>query len=261
MLGLHQPRAPAAGTRLLLESAVRHGRHRFVFIYSTAVYGIPDPHPIREDEALLGIGTCGQAKIDAEALFTQARERDLCMPVLRPKSVVGPERLDAFRLLYDWAPAGRNIPVLGQGNDLYPLLDVEDLCEAIWQCLTLDADCVDATFNIGAAAFGTARRQRAAEAVGHHQRRLQAHRDEQEVIVRAQSLVVGQGAQRQLPLVAVDAAQVHLQRPDIGLGARARRSRKAALFRHELYSAKSSSRRGGWRVEPAQGPIPRGDMS
>lgn len=145
------------GTRLLLEAAVRHGMDRFVFISSTAVYGIPGPHPIREDEALHGIGPYGQAKIDAEALCAQARERRLCVPVLRPKSFVGPERLGAFELLYDWAHAGRSFPVLGKGDNVYQLLDVDDLCEAIWQCLTLDAARVDDTFNIGAAEFGTMR--------------------------------------------------------------------------------------------------------
>jgi nucleoside-diphosphate-sugar epimerase len=145
------------GTRLLLDAALRLGVARFIFISSTAVYGIPQPHPISEDDALHGVGPYGQAKIEAEKLCTQARARGLCVPVLRPKSFVGPERLGAFELLYDWAFEGHGFPVLGSGENAYQLLDVEDLCEVIWRCMTLDRGLVDETFNVGALEFGSMR--------------------------------------------------------------------------------------------------------
>jgi nucleoside-diphosphate-sugar epimerase len=62
-----------------------------------------------------------------------------------------------FELLYDWACDGRNFPVLGSGNNRYQLLDVEDLCRAIYLCATADRDLVNATFNVGAETFGTMR--------------------------------------------------------------------------------------------------------
>ncbi len=145
------------GTGLLLDTALRLGVTRFVFISSTAVYGIPQAHAIREDDPLHGVGPYGQAKIEAERLCAQARARGLCVPVLRPKSFVGPERLGAFELLYDWACDGHGFPVLGSGDNAYQLLDVEDLCEAIWHCLTLERALVDDTFNVGALEFGSMR--------------------------------------------------------------------------------------------------------
>jgi nucleoside-diphosphate-sugar epimerase len=68
---------------------------------------------------------------------------------------VGPERLGVFALLYDWALDGRNFPMIGSGRNRYQLLDVADLCDAIWLCLTLPAAQVNHTFNIGAAEFQT----------------------------------------------------------------------------------------------------------
>jgi nucleoside-diphosphate-sugar epimerase len=65
--------------------------------------------------------------------------------------------LGVFELLYDWAYEGRNFPVLGAGDNLYQLLDVEDLCEAIHLCATLDPSRVNDTFNVGAKQFGTMR--------------------------------------------------------------------------------------------------------
>jgi nucleoside-diphosphate-sugar epimerase len=145
------------GTRIVLESARRHGVPRFVHVSSTAVYGIPDHHPIQEDDPLQGVGPYGEAKIAAEQACLEFRAQGLCVPILRPKSFVGPERLGVFELLFDWAADGRNFPVLGSGGNRYQLLDVEDLCAAIHLCATLDRERVNDTFNIGAKEFGTMR--------------------------------------------------------------------------------------------------------
>jgi len=145
------------GACILLESALRSGVRRFINISSTAVYGIPDHHPIDEDDRLDGVGPYGESKIRAETLCTAYRTKGLCVPQLRPKSFVGPERLGAFELLYDWAYDGRNFPVLGSGNNLYQLLDVEDLCRAIQLCGTAPAEQVNDTFNVAAKDFGTMR--------------------------------------------------------------------------------------------------------
>ena len=145
------------GTRMLISSAVAHGVERFIFISSTAVYGIPDHHPLLETDRLQGVGPYGESKIRAEALCLKARENGLCISILRPKSFVGPERLGAFELLYSWAYAGRNFPVLGSGDNRYQLLDVEDLCQAIELCATAARGRANDTFNVGAARFGTMR--------------------------------------------------------------------------------------------------------
>jgi nucleoside-diphosphate-sugar epimerase len=145
------------GTRTVLESAVQHGVTRVVHVSSTAVYGIPDHHPIRETDALQSVGPYGAAKVEAENICVAFRERGLIVPILRPKSFVGPERLGVFALLYEWALEGRGFPLLGNGRNRYQLLDVEDLCDAIRLCLVLPAHVVNDTFNIGAKEFGTIR--------------------------------------------------------------------------------------------------------
>jgi nucleoside-diphosphate-sugar epimerase len=145
------------GTKTLLAAAEKEHVERFVHISSTAVYGIPDHHPISEDDPLDGVGPYGKAKIMAEEACLAYRKRGMVLPILRPKSFVGPERLGVFALLYDWAKDGRHFPMLGSGSNRYQLLDVEDLCEAIYLCLTLDGDAVNDTFNIGAKVFTSMR--------------------------------------------------------------------------------------------------------
>lgn len=143
------------GTRNVVDSAYQHGVERFIHISSTAVYGIPDHHPLYEDDQLDGVGPYGEAKIRAEEVCAEYREKGLCVPIIRPKSFIGPERLGVFALFYDWAKDGHNFPMLGNGHNRYQLLDVEDLCDAIYLCATLDRDVVDDVFNIGAKEFTT----------------------------------------------------------------------------------------------------------
>ncbi|MFN2370975.1 MAG: NAD-dependent epimerase/dehydratase family protein, partial [Candidatus Krumholzibacteriia bacterium] len=143
------------GTRTVLEAASRHGVARVVHISSTAVYGVPDHHPLLETDELVGVGPYGKAKIAAERVCEEFRARGLVVPVLRPKSFIGPERLGVFALLYDWAKDGRGFPMIGSGRNRYQLLDIADLCQAIWLCATLPAEVVDDVFNIGAKEFTT----------------------------------------------------------------------------------------------------------
>lgn len=143
------------GTRQVLEAASCAGVERMVMISSTAVYGVPDHHPIYEDDRLVGVGPYGKAKIAAEDVCLEYRAKGMCVPILRPKSFIGPERLGVFALLYDWAYTGHGFPMIGSGENRYQLLDVEDLCEAIHLCCTLDHDVVNDTFNVGATEFTT----------------------------------------------------------------------------------------------------------
>jgi nucleoside-diphosphate-sugar epimerase len=145
------------GTKNVMTAAVTNGIKRVVHISSTAVYGIPDHHPLLETDKLIGVGPYGAAKIEAEKVCESFRKEGLIVPIIRPKSFVGPERLGAFALLYDWALDARNFPMIGSGENRYHLLDVQDLCEAIYLCATLADDMVNDVFNIGAEDFATMR--------------------------------------------------------------------------------------------------------
>ena len=145
------------GTTNVVDSAYTHGVDRVIHISSTAVYGIPDHHPLREDDRLDGVGPYGKAKIRAEQVCIKYRGKGMCIPIIRPKSFVGPERLGVFALFYDWAKDGKGFPMIGNGKNRYQLLDVEDLCDAIYLAATGDRERVNDTFNIGAREFTSMR--------------------------------------------------------------------------------------------------------
>lgn len=142
-----------SGTENVLQEARDAGVQRVVFISSTAVYGVPEKHPIDEDDPLVGVGSYGESKIDAEGLCRVAAVETT---IVRPKTFIGPERLGVFEILFDWIREGRRIYILGQGHNRYQLLAVEDLVDAIVRAATVPG-AARQTFNVGATEFGTVR--------------------------------------------------------------------------------------------------------
>ena len=143
------------GAAVVMAESLDAGVRRFVLISSTAVYGVPERHPIREGDPLVGVGWYGESKIDAENLCGQFGRRGLANVIIRPKTFVGPERLGVFEILFDWIREGRRIPILGSGDNRYQLLAVEDLVDAVVK--SFDAPVSGLALNVGAGSFGTVR--------------------------------------------------------------------------------------------------------
>src|ERR1043166_5789908 len=143
------------GAAVTLTAALEAGVRRAILISSTAVYGVPEIHPIPEDAPLVGVGHYGESKIEAERVAQDVGRRGLDVVILRPKTFLGPERLGVFEILFDWIREGRRIPILGNGSNRYQLLAVEDLVEAT--IAAASADVAGETFNVGATEFGTVR--------------------------------------------------------------------------------------------------------
>ncbi len=144
------------GTRNVLEAALGAGVRRVIAISSTALYGIPEIHPLYEDSALAPLGLYGQSKFELEQACLAYRARGLDVAIVRPKTFIGTGRLGLFQILFDWIQHGKKIPILGAGNNRYQLLAVADLVDALWRIATRSA-AANELFNIGAARFGTVR--------------------------------------------------------------------------------------------------------
>lgn len=145
------------GTRQMLAAAKQAKIKRFIYISSTAVYGVPKKHPIEETDPRIGVGPYGISKIQAEDLCFSGIKAGQPITIIRPKTFVGTERLGVFEILFDWIHDGKRIPVVGNGKNRYQLLDVDDLVEAIFRFSSKaknDSRANDA-FNIGAKVFHT----------------------------------------------------------------------------------------------------------
>jgi len=111
---------------------------------------VPKKHPLYEHDPMVGVGPYGETKVQGEGICAEFREQGMCVPVIRPKTFIGTARLGVFQILYDWVDSGKRIPVIGNGENLYQLLEVTDLVEAIMLACTVDPQLANDTFNVGA---------------------------------------------------------------------------------------------------------------
>jgi len=160
------------GSRAVLAAAREAGVERLVHISSTAVYGLPKVVPTTEDHPYEPVDTYSTAKADAERLAVGYRDQGMLVPVLRPKTFLGPGRMGLFAMLFEWAEEGRNFPVLGRGDVRIQMLHLDDLVDAVVTVMHAPAGTANDTYNLGAVEFGTLREdfQAVLDAAGHGRR-------------------------------------------------------------------------------------------
>ncbi len=144
------------GTNNVLTAALEQHVKRVVFISTTAVYGVPKHLPEKEDSPLDPIGYYGESKVRGEELCFAFEKRGLESNIIRPKTFLGPERLGVFSLWFEAMFNGHRIFILGNGNNKYQLLAVEDVVDAVFRALTSRVH--GEIFNIGAEKFQTWRK-------------------------------------------------------------------------------------------------------
>lgn len=215
----------AADTRNVLQAAVRNRVDRVVFLSSSAVYGAHEHHLMHEADELRGSGPEAASRIEAEYLCQDARLGGLCVPILRCADIVGPGCGGLYGQLFEYAAAGRHFFISAPGWRTCQVLDLEDVCAAVYRCLTLRAALVNDTFNLGAADFSTVRDcfQAVLDQAGHGKRVISLPWP------LAAALRVLESRQP-VPVVADNALSVrHIENK---LDFRARHSSPATLLRH-----------------------------
>ena len=143
------------GTATLLAAAAEAGVRRVVFVSSAVVYGLTRERPVSERAPPAPIDAYGASKVEAEAVCRAFARRGLEVVILRPSAVVGPGRLGAFGILFEWVREGRRVYTLGSGTNRYQLVDVDDLADAV--VLAGEEPVAGETFNVGATVTGTVR--------------------------------------------------------------------------------------------------------
>jgi nucleoside-diphosphate-sugar epimerase len=142
------------GTRTLLDACRAAGVKKVVHTSSSAVFGAPDRNPVTEETQPRPGEDYGRAKLAAEELCREAVARGLDVSIIRPRTIMGHGRLGIMQILFEWVRQGRNIPVLGRGDNLYQFVHADDLADA---CVRAAGRPGPEIFNIGAERFSTMR--------------------------------------------------------------------------------------------------------
>ena len=141
------------GTKNLLEAAKINGVRKVIYISSSAVYGIPEKVPILENDQRTPVETYGVSKKKAEDIcYHYIENHGLDISIIRPRTILGENRLGIFSILFEWINKGKDIPVLNNGENFYQFVHIEDLNQATYKCSLIKGS---DTFNIGAEKFGS----------------------------------------------------------------------------------------------------------
>ena len=142
------------GMENLLHAAKVGDVGKVVYTSSSAVFGIPERNPVNEKMQPMPAEAYGRAKFEAENLCLKANLQGLDVTIIRPRTILGHGRLGIFSILFDWVADGVDVFVLGSGDNIYQFVHAEDLADA---CIEASRRTGPATYNIGAAEFGTMR--------------------------------------------------------------------------------------------------------
>jgi nucleoside-diphosphate-sugar epimerase len=142
------------GTENILKAAHEAGVNKLIYTSSSAVFGVPDINPVTEATRPKPGEEYGLAKYKGELMCHQYQSLGLDVSIIRPRTIMGHGRLGIFQILFEWIAEGYNIPVLGDGNNIYQFVHSDDLAEA---CILAGNRSGSDIFNCGAAVFGSMR--------------------------------------------------------------------------------------------------------
>lgn len=142
------------GTSNLLSAAQANRVAKIIFTSSTAVFGIPRELPIRRSTRPSPCEPYGRTKVEAEQLCEKYINKGLDITIIRPRTILGHGRLGLFQMLFEWVREGRNVPVMGNGANVFQFIHAHDLAEASIRAAQKSGSKI---YNIGTDRFGTMR--------------------------------------------------------------------------------------------------------
>ncbi len=122
----------AGGTRNVLEASMQNEVQSVVHLSSTAVYKIPKKgDKIDENYPIKPVSAYGRAKYHAEEICFEYMKKGLGVSIIRPRTILGTDRLGIFSILFDWIMHDKPIFIFGDGSNLFSYISISDLTESI----------------------------------------------------------------------------------------------------------------------------------
>lgn len=143
------------GSQIAAEEAARAGVDAFVHMSSSAVFGIPAHLPITAQTPTTPVEIYGEGKLAGEQIVAQTLSRaGVPLIVIRPRTILGAERLGIFQILFQWISENRNVYTIGRGDGGYQFIHASDLIDAYMLALAAQKPGI---YNVGTDRFGSLR--------------------------------------------------------------------------------------------------------
>ena len=143
------------GTSNIVECCSRNNVKKLIHMSSSAIYGLPEDMPITDTTPYVPIEIYGQSKLDGEKEVWRYMDKGGSASCIRPRTIIGGKsRLGIFQILFEWISEGKNIYVMGDGNNLFQFVHVDDLIDASIKAAFSEHN---GLYNIGAAVYRTLR--------------------------------------------------------------------------------------------------------
>lgn len=141
------------GSEIVAREAGIAGVKRFVYVSSSTVYGLPPELPITSLTPRQPVEAYGRSKLDGE---TNAKHLSTYFGMsflsIRPRTIIGPERMGIFQLLFDWIADDKTVFMLGDGSNKFQFIHVDDFIDAYLLLLERGQR---GFWNVGTPHFGT----------------------------------------------------------------------------------------------------------
>ncbi len=127
---------------------------KIVYISSSAIFGIPNNNPVTEETIPNPAEDYGKAKLNGEKICRKYASSELKVIIIRPRTILGHDRLGIMQILFEWIENNKVLPVLNKGKNIYQFVHVDDLVNA---CLLAENKINNnlEIFNIGTDRFST----------------------------------------------------------------------------------------------------------
>ena len=110
-----------------LKSKIKHISH----ISSSAIFGSIEEKdcPITDNTIPHPLDIYGKSKYEAEKVLLNLLKdnKQMTYSIIRPRTIIGKERLGIFQILFEWISEGVNIYTIGDGLNLFQFAHIDDL--------------------------------------------------------------------------------------------------------------------------------------